>query len=55
MPLIKGTSKKAIGTNIRKEKAVGKPHKQSVAIALSVARRGLKNRAGKLKGSKKKR
>ena len=35
MPLIKGT--KNIGNNIKTEMAAGKPQKQAVAIALSVA------------------
>lgn len=35
MPLLKG--KKNIGKNIKIEEAHGKPHKQAVAIALSVA------------------
>ena len=37
--LIKGYSKKSIATNIKKEKASGKSTKQSVAIALSVAKK----------------
>jgi hypothetical protein len=36
MPLIKSASKKAVGTNISREEAAGKPHDQAVAIALSV-------------------
>lgn len=39
MPLIKSKSKKAIGKNIETEMAAGKPQKQAVAIALSVARK----------------
>ena len=38
MPLLKG--EKNIGHNIEVEEAHGKPHKQAVAIALDVARRG---------------
>ena len=38
MPLLKG--KKNIGKNIKTEMAHGKLHKQAVAIALDVARRG---------------
>lgn len=39
MPLVKGSSRKAISDNIRTEMDAGKPHKQAVAIALDVARR----------------
>lgn len=38
MPLIKGYSAKSIGKNIKMELKVGRPRKQAVAIALSVAR-----------------
>lgn len=39
MPLDKSGKKSAIGTNIKAEKAAGKPFKQAVAIALDVQRR----------------
>ena len=39
MPLIKSKSKKAIGENIKMEESAGKPKKQSIAIALDVARK----------------
>ncbi len=42
MPLIKSSSKKAVGPNIRKEMAAGKPQKQAIAIALSTQRKAKK-------------
>jgi hypothetical protein len=46
MPLFKGKSKKDIGKNIEIEEAAGKPHKQSLAIALNVSRRAVKKAKG---------
>lgn len=37
MPLVKGKGKKAISENIKTEMEAGKPQKQAVAIAMSVA------------------
>ena len=39
MPLVKSASDKAVGKNIATEMEHGKPHKQAVAIALSVQER----------------
>jgi nicotinamide mononucleotide (NMN) deamidase PncC len=37
MPLKQGKSAKTVSANIRTEMAAGKPQKQAIAIALSVA------------------
>lgn len=39
MPLKKGYSRKTISSNIRAERAAGKPQRQAVAIALNTARK----------------
>ena len=39
MPLKRGTSRKTISKNIKTEIAHGRPRKQAIAIALSVARK----------------
>ena len=44
MPLVKSASKKAVGKNIKKEMAAGKPQKQAVAIALETQRRAKKGK-----------
>lgn len=38
MPLIKSGSREAVGKNIKMEMKHGKPRKQAIAIAMSVAR-----------------
>lgn len=37
MPLVKGSSKKAVSENIRREMNSGRPQKQAIAIAMSKA------------------
>jgi len=50
MPLKKGSSKKTIGANIATEIRAGRPRKQAIAIAMSVA-----GKSQTRKGAKKKR
>jgi len=49
MPLVKSKSRKAVGENIKREEAAGRPPKQAIAIALATQRRarGVKGRIGK--------
>jgi hypothetical protein len=44
MPLKKGSGRKAMSQNIKTEMAAGKPQKQAVAIAYSVARKSGKKK-----------
>jgi hypothetical protein len=47
MPLKKSPSKAAVSANIKTERAVGKPQRQAVAIALSVQRKARDKGKGK--------
>lgn len=54
MPIKKGYSKKSISKNIKTEMAKGKPQKQSIAIALDVAREATEKAKKPSKAPKKK-
>lgn len=49
MPLLKGTSRKTVSSNISELVHSGRPQKQAIAIALSEARKPLRSKA-KAKG-----
>jgi hypothetical protein len=44
MPLIKSSSPKAVGRNIKTELDAGKPKRQAIAIALNTQRQAKKKR-----------
>lgn len=44
MPLVKGSSRKAVSANIKTEMAHGKPQAQAVAIALNNAKKKKKKK-----------
>jgi hypothetical protein len=47
MPLWKSAKKEAVGENIKREEAAGKPKKQAVAIALNTQREAAKGKRRK--------
>lgn len=50
MPLIKSTSKRALGRNIAAEIRAGRPPKQAAAIAYATKRAAAKSKSGRTKG-----
>lgn len=50
MPLVKGKSRAAIGSNISTEEAAGKPRRQAIAIALHEAGEGKKRKKRRNRG-----
>jgi len=51
MPLIKSSSSKAVGENIKREEAAGRPYKQALAIALSTQDRAKGKKRGRKMGT----